>query len=187
MLARLTVFARLLVVLTFLVGMALLSLPPVTEWCTGHLYPPNPAHRARSHGRQTVGTVASPEVPRSGELSYGEHQPSYFVQASHFTQSMDSVPLAEPIDAYIRPVPKNLQTPEQEMAQLEARLQSLGVTYYQMHIAQASPLTYRITAQFERSGVLPTRSQWSITAADPLAAMQQMVEHVESRQLTARP
>jgi hypothetical protein len=138
---------RLVVVLIFLVGMPVLALPPVADWCEGWLYP------------QTVSRRASPAV----------HQP-----APH--------PLPENVTpaTFTSPAPP----PAESLDVLLAQVRSLGAADYRLEEPGESG-QYRFVAEFRVEGPLPRRWQYAGVAAEPDAAVRDVIAQI-SRDAQAR-
>lgn len=184
MLARGITAVRLLVVLTFLVGMPVLALPQSIDWVAEHLYPA-PIAKVR---------LASPAPPF--EVATVAHEVPVESLESGAATSLESLGLAHPFEnaAIATPVeianPAPIITPERRrelMIACEAELQQLGATFYRLEAVDDEGSAYRFIAQFEESGGLPERFQRMTTHADPLVAMQEMVAQVRSRVSVARP
>lgn len=192
MLGRMLMSVRLLVVLAFLVGMPLLALPDVADWCEGHLYPPL-AHRQRP------AVVSRPLQMLIEPITQAIERPA--AQFDQITRNVEPASFTHPFESRVHAAqiehgavtplpapPRDLLADRQEIAKLEAELQQLGATFYRLESPKAPNLPFQFIAQFERQVAgLPERFQLTTSDLDPLVAMRQMVEQVEGRTSVARP
>lgn len=180
MLGRMMIAVRLTVVLTFLVGMPLLALPQVADWCEAKLYVSAVAKHSQIAAKPGPAHPSPPAFfPRAIEPASFTHP---FESTAHAASPEGATPTAPVASA-----PHDPLADRQEIAQLEAELQRLGAIFYRLEAPESPSLTYRFVAQFERQAGLPERFQVTTTHADPLVAIRQMVDQVQSRTSVARP
>lgn len=159
--AYLVMGVRLVVLLTFLVGMPVLALPQVADWCGARLYAP-PAKRrivaARPSPMPPLPVVKATALGDRTELPWVA-QAEYCTTAPITSASVTSLP-------------------EPDLGALAAEVQTLGATFYRLDQLRKEPALYRFTAQVESDGPVPQRAQFSATAASPAGAVQQVIDQI---------
>lgn len=148
MLQALLTAGRSLVVLSFLVGMPLLAIPGVLEWLRGEPV----EHRLRVlHDLPPVAT--STESALAEEVST-----AIFLQPEKPPEITSSTSTSK------------------ELEQIAAEIQALGATFYRLErVSDAPDAEYRFMAQFLSGGSPPRRMNLEATAADPQAAMREVL------------
>ena len=153
---------RLALVLTFLIGMPVLALPQVANWCEAQLYAP----KAK---RRIVAARVLPATPTVVPVAaLGDRTPlPWIAHADHIEAAED-------------PSPAPAAEPAQDLGALAAEVQTLGATFYRLDQVQSSPDQYQFTAQVALPGAVPQRAQYSATAARPGDAMQQVIDQMRA-------
>ncbi len=154
---------RLVLVLTFLIGMPVLALPQVADWCEARLYAPSPKRRIVA--ARVLPTTKPTVVP---VVAIGDRTPLPWADQAEY---------AEPVTEPTRP-PTAATTPD--LGALAAEVQALGATFYRLEQVGKSPGLYQFTAQFERAGAVPQRTQFVATAPQPADAIQQVIDQIQA-------
>lgn len=160
MMRYVVVALRLLLIMVFLVGMPVLALPPVADWCEAQLY-------ARA-GRRVVAARPSPtpKVVAVTEVST-DKTPLLDVSQARYLEPAAALPAKEPERA--------------DPARLAAEVESLGATFYRLEQLQEQPPLYRFIAQFERAADVPVREQFAANGSDPGAAIADVITQIRAR------
>ena len=159
--AYLIMGVRLVVMLTFLVGMPVLALPQVADWCAARLYAP-PAKRRIVAARPAP--VPLPPVVQATELGARTELP--WATQAEYTDAAAEIPVAA------------VAPPEPDLGALAAEVQSLGATFYRLEQLQREPVLYRFTAEVQSAGAVPQRAQFSATAASAAGAVRQVIDQI---------
>jgi hypothetical protein len=141
---------RLLIVLAFLVGMPVLALPPVADWCESRIYPP-PARRE----------IASAPVKKVSS------EPSFSVRSEEPT-AIQPASFDDPVES----------PGGETLGSLLDELHSLGAADYRLDEVAGEPPQFRLVAEFRSEGPLPQRWQYSATDADPQTAVRDVIQQI---------
>jgi hypothetical protein len=154
---------RLCVVLACLVGMPVLAMPSVAEWCEARIY----------------------SVPQRRQIIFADEP----VQPASVAM-LDTVALWDfptQLASFEQPVAESVPEAEPDLDALAAEVRQLGATFYRLELVEQSPQLYRFTAQFEEPGDLPRRWQQSATHTDPALAIRQVIDDIYARRHTLKP
>lgn len=157
---------RAALVLTFLLAMPILALPPVAAWFEARLYPP-PARRRVVAARPAPAELA----PTSSATPLGERTPLPWVAPVAYES------LAEPNEPT---APPESSAAQRDLDQLAAVIQSLGATYYRLEQVASPAGHFRFSAELQAAGDPPQRRQYSATASSPELAMQQVIDQMRA-------
>ena len=141
---------RLLIVLAFLVGMPVLALPPVADWCESRIYPP-PVRREIAIAPATKIT-AEPPFPAIVDGPTA-------IQPASFDTPVESPPC-------------------DTVGSLLNELHSLGAADYRLDEVAGEPPQFRLVVEFRSEGPLPQRWQYSATDADPQTAVRDVIQQI---------
>jgi len=184
---------RALFLLGFVVAMPVLALPPVARWMDELLYglPPSdfarpPMSASPSKAKEVIPPLAADPVSHAG---FAEAGPAAVGQGSRGLESSSTPPPLTPLPSFAplvppQPVATELETKidERTMAQLQEvrrRLEELGAEYVVVETIDGSgQYCFRCRMLVDPQSRLPHR--FEATAADPIAAAQQVLRAVES-------
>lgn len=153
---------RLLLVLGFLIGMPILALPPVANWCETQLYAPTPQRRVIA-ARPLPGSADKPVAIGERTLLPWIEQTTYVELPSEPAPATEP-PVAEPVDLNF----------------LAAQVQALGATFYRLEQLPADGGLYRFTAEFQSDGPVPKRAHYTATAAEPAMAIESVIDQISA-------